>query len=323
MKILKETLRRYRAAIAVYLAVTAANAAVFILYRIMTEPLLYAALFGAVLLLGLVTAGFFREKKRAAARARTLEAITSEWRTPPQAHSLAEADYREMLFALGAETEALSSRAAAERQETLDYYTAWVHQIKTPVAVMKLTLAEDTPEHRALSAELARIERYVDMALQYLRLGSGSNDLVIREYPLDELIRESIRKHAPQFVEKRLALNYAGTEAKVATDRKWFSCILDQLFSNAVKYTAAGSVTVTFENGLLTVADTGAGIAPEDLPRIFEMGYTGLNGRAGQNSSGLGLYLAKKAADLLSIELRAESTPGRGSAFTLDLRQAP
>ena len=106
------------------------------------------------------------------------------------------------------------------------------------------------------------------------------------------------------------------------TDQKWFVCILDQLLSNAVKYTDAGAITVNFQDGLLTVSDTGAGIAPEDLPRIFEKGYTGVNGRLGQKSSGLGLYLAKKAADLLSIPLTAESIQGEGSAFTLDLRQS-
>ena len=197
----------------------------------------------------------------------------------------------------------------------------WVHQIKTPIAVMRLKLADDTPEHHALAVELQRIEQYVDMVLQYIRLGSGSTDLVIREFPLDDLIRESVRKLAPQFVEKRLRLEFSPTEATVVTDQKWFVCILDQLLSNAVKYTPAGTVTIAFQDSILTVSDTGIGIAPEDLPRIFEKGYTGMNGRLGQKSSGLGLYLAKKAADLLSIPLCAESAVGSGSAFRLDLRQ--
>ena len=144
---------------------------------------------------------------------------------------------------------------------------------------------------------------------------------MIRECRLDDVIREALRKQAEQFIEKRLKLEYDPIDYTVVTDRKWLVFILDQLLSNAVKYTDAGCVTVSFRDGLLTVSDTGAGIAPEDLPRIFEKGYTGVNGRLDRRSSGLGLYLAKKAADMLSIGITAESSPGKGSAFTLDLRQ--
>ena len=322
MKILRDVLRKNRAALLVFAAMTAVNAAVFALYGVFWEPLLYGALLSLVLLAAVLAVDFLREKRRSAERARTLAAIDAEWRKLPEAASLAEADYQEMIAALGTRMEQAITEADAERQDMLDYYTIWVHQIKTPIAVMRLKLSGDSPEHRALGAELSRIERYVDMVLQYIRIGSGTNDLVIRQYPLDALIREALRKQAGQFVEKKLRLCYEPTDAKVVTDQKWFVCILDQLLSNAVKYTDAGTITVNYHDGLLTVSDTGAGIAPEDLPRIFEKGYTGVNGRLGQKSSGLGLYLAKKAADLLSIPLRAESIQGEGSAFTLDLRQS-
>jgi signal transduction histidine kinase len=264
---------------------------------------------------------FVREKQRSSERDRTFTAILSEWRSLPEANSLAEEDYQKMITALGAQMERLSAEADAERQDMLDYFTVWVHEIKTPIAVMRLKLSDDTPEHHALAIELQRIERYVDMVLQYIRIGSETNDLVIQECSLDELIRESVRKLAPQFVEKRLRLVFVPTEASVVTDAKWFACILDQLLSNAVKYTPEGAVTIGMQDGRLMISDTGIGIAPQDLPRIFEKGYTGINGRLGQKSSGLGLYLAKKAADLLSIPLTVESREGEGSAFTLDLRQ--
>ena len=322
MKILKEVLRKNRAAIIVLLVMTAVNAAIFALYGVMAEPLIYAALLSLLVLAALLAVDYAQEKRRSAERERALAAIDSEWRSLPEPVSLAESDYQNMIAALGAQTERIASEAAAERQDMLDYYTAWVHQIKTPIAVMRLKLADDTPEHHALSVELQRIEQYVDMVLHYIRLGSGSTDLVVREYPRDDLIRESVRKLAPQFVEKRLRLEFAPTGATIVTDQKWFVCILDQLLSNAVKYTPSGTVTIAFQNSVLTVSDTGIGIAPEDLPRIFEKGYTGMNGRLGQKSSGLGLYLAKKAADLLSIPLRADSTLGAGSTFSLDLRQS-
>ena len=321
MKIVKEVLRRNCAALCVFAVLTAVNAAVLTLYGVQLGPLLYAALLAMLFPAAVVTVDFVREKRRADERARAKAAIDCEWRALPQAHSAAEEDYQQMITALGRQLEELTANADAERQDMLDYYTAWVHQIKTPIAVMRLKLSDDTPENRALSVELSRIEQYADMALQYIRIGSETNDLVIREYPLDDLIRASVRKQAPQFVAKRLQLCYNPTDAVIVTDQKWFACILDQLLSNAVKYTPSGSVTVSFADGLLTIADTGIGIAPDDLPRIFEKGYTGMNGRLDQKSSGLGLYLAKKAADLLSVPLRAESVPGEGSTFILDLRQ--
>ena len=185
---------------------------------------------------------------------------------------------------------------------------------------MKLKLSGDSPENRLLLAELLRIEQYADMALQYIRLSGETNDLVLREYSLDELIRESVRKFAPLFLEKKLRLDFAPTEKTLITDKKWFGCILDQLISNAVKYTPSGTVSIGIGDGFLCISDTGIGIAPEDMPRIFERGYTGLNGRVGQKSSGLGLYLAKKAADMLALPLKAESETGEGSRFMLDLK---
>ena len=321
MKILREVLRKNRGAIIVFAAMTAGNAAVFALYDISLEPLLYGVVLALALLLVLLVRDFLREKGRSAERTAVLASVPAAWRTLPEADSLAEEDYQSMIRALGAELERLAAETDAERQDLLDYYTAWVHQIKTPIAVMRLKLSSDTAEHHALRAELQRIEQYVEMVLQYVRISSESSDLVIREYSLDELIREAIRKQATLFVQKRLRLSYVPVDATVVTDQKWFVCILDQLLSNAVKYTNEGTVTVEFRGGLLKISDTGIGIAPEDLPRIFEKGYTGSNGRIDQRSSGLGLYLAKKSAELLSIPLRAESVIGSGSTFTLDLRQ--
>ena len=321
MKIWREVLRKYRTALILFAAMTAGNAIVFTLYGIMAEPLVYAALLALVLLCALLLADYALEKRRSAERSRILKGILSDWSSLPEPDSLAEEYYQRMVTALGEQMEKQSAASLSERQDLLDYYTAWVHQIKTPIAVMRLKLSEDTPEHRALGAELGRIEQYAEMALQYIRIGCETNDLVIRECRLDDLIRAAVRKHAPQFVEKRLQLDFTPTNAVVITDEKRFSCILDQLLSNAVKYTAKGAVRIRMQEGLLKISDTGVGIAQEDLPRIFEKGFTGINGRLGQNSSGLGLYLAKKAADLLSIPLAVESAVGSGSTFIMDLRQ--
>lgn len=296
---------------------------IFKLYNLMLEPFIYSAVLIGFIGLVLFAVGFIKALKQAAKREQTLYSVRTEWNNLPNATSLEESEYQAMIRVLGKNMEELASQFENQRQDMLDYYTAWVHQIKTPIAVMRLRIgAEDTEEHRALLSELFRIEQYVDMVLQYIRLGSESNDLVIKEYSLDELIRESVRKYSGQFVYRKLKLDYEPTNLKIVTDRKWFSCILEQILSNAIKYTPQGKVTIRIsDDGILRIADTGIGIASEDLPRIFEKGYTGNNGRLGQKSSGLGLYLCKKAADKLSIGIRTESIPGKGTTFIIDLRQ--
>ena len=320
--VLRDCLRKNRVAILLWVLTVLTEWVVFYLYRIMWEPLLYAG--ALTLALGLLLLGLDlrREMQAARERLRLREAILTEWNDLPEEKTLEQADYGDMIRKLGRQLRQETATQEAQRQDMLDYYTTWVHQIKTPMAVMKLYLGTESPENRAMGAELFRMEQYVDMVLQYLRLSSGENDLVIREYKLDELIREAVRKYAAQFVLKKLSLTYIPTEISVVTDRKWFGCILEQLLSNAIKYTpAGGSIAICVEEDALHISDTGIGIAPEDLPRIFEKGYTGENGRLERTSSGLGLYLAGKAADMLHIPIHVESTVGRGTAFTLHLRQ--
>jgi signal transduction histidine kinase len=237
--------------------------------------------------------------------------------------TLAEREYREMLEILGERCRDMATEWQKERQESLDYYSTWVHQIKTPIAVMRMQMqVEDTEENRALLAQLFRIEQYVDMVLSYIRLGSSSNDFVIQEYNLDEIIRQAVHKFAPQFVHSRIRLVYEPTSVCVLTDEKWLLFMIEQLLSNAIKYTANGTVTITVSpQKVLAIADTGIGIAPEDLPRIFEKGFTGYNGRADKKATGLGLYLCKQTADKLGIRMWAQSSPGKGSTFYMDLHR--
>lgn len=319
--VLLDCLRQFRVPASLFLISMALIFAVFMLYGLALEPFGYAfavTFFFFALFLGI---HLIREQRKAGQRYQSMAGILSAWKDLPAPESLAEADYARMITCLGSEMEKLSSACTAEQKETQDFYTAWVHQIKTPIAVMKLALGgTEALDRRALQEELFRIEQYTDMVLAYQRLGGSSNDLVIEEYALDALIREAIRKFASQFIYKKLRLDYQGTDLRVVTDKKWFLCILEQLLSNALKYTSAGVIAITVENGVLSVADTGVGIAPEDLPRVFEKGYTGLNGRLNEKSSGLGLYLCGEAAALLNIPIRAESSPGQGSRFSLSIQ---
>lgn len=243
----------------------------------------------------------------------------------PPADSQTEKDYQKLLSNMEKAFREEREKAELSKRDMEDYYAVWVHQIKAPIAVMKVMLQQsDTEENRELAAELFRIEQYAEMALYYIRLGEGASDLLIQEYDLDEIIRKTIRKYAGQFIRKKLKLTYNGTEQKVLTDEKWLSFIIGQLLSNAVKYTFEGTVEISVnEQKVLTVSDTGIGISKEDLPRIFEKGYTGYNGRMGNKSTGIGLYLCRKAADKLGHRISVRSEPGKGSSFCVDLESYP
>lgn len=300
-------------------------AAIFALYGIDMQVIWYPLLLCVV-----VTAVFFlrgivrdREKHRELKMLREAQDVDREML--PQPESGTEEDYQELVCAVQERLRNEKEAQEEARKDMEDYYAMWVHQIKAPIAVMNVLLQQaDTAENRELRAELFRVEQYADMALSYVRLGDGASDLVIQEYALDEIIRKAVRKYAGQFIRKKIRLIYEGTDIRVLTDEKWLTFIIEQLLSNAIKYTSRGSVTITVDDRKkMTVTDTGIGIAPEDLPRIFEKGYTGYNGRRDKKSTGIGLYLCRMAAERLGHKLTAASEPGEGSSFTIDLESYP
>ena len=224
----------------------------------------------------------------------------------------------ELLYkAIAEDRETLSARY----EESLSYYTLWIHQIKTPIAAMRLTLqGEDTPAARRLMTELGRVEQYVDMALTYLRLEEGGSDYVIRTCAVDDVVRAAVRRFAGEFIDRRIALDYTPVEWETVTDGKWLTFVVEQLLSNALKYTGQdGTVRIYREGDDLCIRDSGMGIAPEDLPRVFDMGYTGQNGRLDRRSSGIGLYLCRRICRNLRHEIRIESVPGVGTTVRLTL----
>ena len=180
---------------------------------------------------------------------------------------------------------------------------------------------QDADSHfaRQISGDLFRIEQYVEMVMMFLRLGSTSTDYVIREYELTPILNQTIKKFAGEFILRRLTIHYEPVEATVLTDEKWLSFVIEQLLSNALKYTRKGGITIRYdaEKHTLHIEDTGIGIAPEDLPRIFENGYTGYNGRRDKKASGLGLYLCKTICDKLNHTLSITSTPDMGTEVSL------
>ena len=236
--VLRRYLIRRRTALLLFLTCAGIFALVFSLYDLELEAVLYAGALCLLLLLAVLAADFFRtlaRRRRYEEVFRNLPLLPDEL---PPARTVEEADLQELLKELGRLMEAALTEWENRRQESLDYYTTWVHQIKTPISVMRMTLeGEDTEEHRELSAELFRIEQYVEMVLSYLRLDSDSSDYVFQEYELDGIIRQAIHKYAPLFVRKKLKLSYEPTKIRVLTDEKWLLFILEQILSNSIKYT--------------------------------------------------------------------------------------
>ena len=203
--------------------------------------------------------------------------------------------------------------------DLLDYYTLWVHQVKTPIAASSLLIGDlkDKEAKTQLEQELFKIESYVHLVLQYLRLESFHDDLVLKQENLADLVREVVKKYALFFIQQGLRLNLHDLDHTIVTDKKWFLVILEQVLSNSLKYTKEGSIEIYFHEDRLYIKDTGLGIQNADLLRVFERGFSGYNVRVTQQSSGLGLYLSKKIADQLGHKIAIDSQVGQGTTVSI------
>ena len=218
------------------------------------------------------------------------------------------------------------NRAIEEREklnDLMDYYTLWAHQIKTPIAASSLLVGEieDKKVKNQLEQELFKIESYVNIVLQYLRLESFHEDLVLKKENVEDLVKEIVKKYAIFFIQKGLSLSLHDLDRTIITDRKWFVVILEQVLSNSLKYTSQGGIEIYFQEDALYVKDSGLGIQDADLLRVFERGFSGYNGRLTQQSSGLGLYLSKKIADELGHQISIASQVGHGTTVMISFSE--
>ena len=315
----KRWLRMHLPALGLFLLSCAVFGVTFRLYDLPLGAVGYPALVCLVFWLVFV----LLRGARAAKKHRILSALTAaltEDMLPPE-ETVDDGDYRRIIALLREARREQESDSARNLAEMEEYYTLWAHQIKTPIAAMRLTLQnEDTPLSRRLTTELGRIERYVEMVLAYVRLGGEATDYVLREYDLDPIIRGAVKKFSGEFIDRKLTLDFRPSGARVLTDEKWLSFVLEQLLSNALKYTPEGRISVYMEGeSTLCIADTGIGIAPEDLPRIFDQGFTGYHGREDKRASGLGLYLCRRVCQNLGHGISVQSRPGQGTTVLLDL----
>jgi signal transduction histidine kinase len=215
------------------------------------------------------------------------------------------------------------SDAESRRKEYQEYIEGWVHEIKAPITAAQLVCSNSKSEQtRKLNVLLAQIEEHVERALYYARAGSVEKDFIIRGTSLSGIVRDAVAKHQTLLIQSGVRVDAERVGGTVYTDGKWVSFMLGQLLSNAIRY-RKDEPFIRFESVQdgdtvrLTVTDDGIGIASEDLPRIFERGFTGSNGRARGQSTGMGLYICKKLADFLQIELGAKSLSGEYTEISL------
>lgn len=323
MDLFKAYIKGRKTGITVFFVFCAVFFAAFLLYRLPMKAVLYPTLLCTLLGIVFISVDFVRIKRKHRQLSEIKNLTAAMISSLPDTQSVEDKDYQAIIKALQSEISSLRTLTSARYRDMTEYYTVWVHQIKTPIASMRLTLQnEDTPFSRKLLLDLFRIEQYVEMVLAFLRLDSVSNDYVFKEYSIDTVVKQSVAKFSSEFIDRKIRLIYEPINETVVTDEKWLSFVVEQILSNALKYTREGSIKIYMrEPKVLCIEDTGIGIAPEDLPRIFEKGYTGYNGRTDKKASGIGLYLCKRVCDNLGVKISVASEPDKGTKVCIDLEQ--
>ena len=314
MEILKSYLKKNIKVYILFVVFIAIFFIMFYLYNLPLEALIYTGsfCFFVALIASFLDFVNYRESYK---KLKFLEKnILNDLEALPKSLDIRIDYYHKIIEKLYEELEKLTQENRQKNTDMVDYYSMWVHQIKTPIAAMNFLLDNEEVDQKNLQQELFKIERYVEMVLTYIRLDSTSSDYVITKINLDEVVKDSVKKYATIFINKKIKLNFVSHETMVISDKKWLSFAIEQILGNSVKYSnTGGEITIeTCENKLI-VEDNGMGIKEEDLPRIFEKGFTGFNGRYEKKSSGLGLYLCKKTLDKLGHHIEISSKVGEGT----------
>lgn len=296
---------------------------VFYLYSLPLEAIFYAIILVCILLLLIGSYDFIKYYKKYI----KLKSIKNNYRLNnisfPKSNDLIQREYEELIMAVAKDRLRIINEKEEAIDDMVDYYTIWAHQIKTPIAAMRLLLqSEKSNLSTDLLEQLFKTEEYVEMVLQYLRTEHMSSDLQIKRYSLDEIVKQAVRKYSKLFIRKKIILNYNDLNCMVLTDEKWLLFVIEQILSNALKYTNKGEISIYMDcksPNTLVIEDTGIGIEEEDLPRIFEKGFTGFNGRSHKKSTGIGLFLCKGILDKLSHTIKIESKIDKGTKVMIGL----
>lgn len=293
---------------------------VFYLYRLPLATIAYGTLICIAIGTNLAIYDFYRYYSKHKKLLDIKNNISVTMENLPEPKTLEEIDYQNLIYTLYNDKIDLISKADEKHTNLIEYYTLWTHQIKTPLSAIDFLLqSKDENIYDDLEVQIFEIEKYVDMALEYLRIDSMSSDLKLEEYLIQNIIKKAVKTYSKLFIYKDIKLNLGERDIKVITDEKWLLFVIKQILSNSLKYTDNGQISIYVKDSTLIIEDTGIGISEEDIPRIFERGFTGYNGRMNKKSTGLGLYLSKTILDNLGHKITISSKIDIGTRVAIDL----
>ena len=295
----KDFLKENKNLIIIFLIISITYLLVFLAFDIEIFVLLYGFLINLFILTSFLSYKYFRSEEI------TFEEIT---KNPSNREKIIIDEF----FKLDKKYKNLMISYNNMESDIKDFYGLWIHEIKTPIAENKLILADDLPDHKLLIENNKKIEDYLNILLGFVRFNSKTNDYVFKEVNIDVLVKNIIREKSYDFISKKISLDFGNLNFRTVSDDKWVSFIISQIINNSLKYSSVGgSIKIYIENKGLVIEDNGIGIKATDLPRVFEMGYTGENGRKVGSSTGLGLYLVKSIGKDLNLSIKIESEEGK------------
>lgn len=307
-KLLNEYLKMKKTSIIGILGVYAILFVFVYLYRIPIEVILYPFILTIVFVLMVLLFDYIKYKEKVNKISQICNDISSCYSVKINDKNIFDEYYLDIINELLKENRKQVSQIQKKVSDINDYFSIWVHQIKTPIASMKLKIDNEQMDLLQLASDLNRIDHYVDLVLSFLKFDEEKIDLYFRKTDVDRIMRESLKKFSNDFIIKKIRLDYKLSKREVLTDEKWLSFVFDQLLSNALKYTDKGTISIYYDgDSCLCIKDSGIGIALADMERLFEKGFTGYNGRQYKKASGIGLYMCKRMCDKLNIGISIES----------------
>lgn len=304
-------IREYRSFYFAYLVLAGSFILLFLLYKLPTEFLQNALLLSLTLLI-LLTVGLFWKFRN---RLRALEDYVHE-EALPLLNKPVDLAYLNLIEA----------EKEATREQLLDYKSReedlqamvkmWSHQMKVPLAALSLMSQTDNLNQQDVNHQLLRLDNYMANLLNYLKLSNHASDFRFEQVEVREVVVDLVKKYRNQFLQKDISVTIDGNWL-LKTDRKWLSFALSQIIDNALKYNKTGGKVAIELNMGISISDTGIGILTEDLPRLFDEGFTGFNGREHQKATGFGLYLTKRVLNQLELAISVESQLEAGTTVSL------
>ena len=288
------------------------------LYNALIDAIDYALILSSAILVFYFLVDFYKYNKKTKQIDYLLRLNDVSVVDLPKTSLLIEQQYQQLFLKVNQLHIALENQNDQDYHDMLDYFTLWVHQIKTPISALRLLIQSQECSQNELLMQVLRIEQYVDMVLHYIKIDHMASDLRLRRYQLNDIVNDVLKKQATFFIQKKIKLNKEPIQRTILTDEKWISFVIEQILSNALKYTKEGMIHIYEKDEVLYIEDTGIGIKPEDLPRVFEKGFTGHNGRVDKKASGLGLYLCQQIIHNLGYQISIESTLGKGTVVAIN-----